>query len=69
MPRSDYSPLSDRTPDEIKEIERARAEIEWAADDRARHAQTFEIIWGVWVFVFQAGVLVLLSLIAWKLWH
>jgi hypothetical protein len=37
-------------------------------EDRRRQGEMFTLIYGIWTFLFQVGVLALLSVIAWKLW-
>ena len=41
---------------------------QWEEEDRRRQGEMFTLIYGIWTFLFQVGVLVLLSVIAWKLW-
>ena len=41
---------------------------QWEEEDRRRQGEMFTLIYGIWTFLFQVGVLALLSVIAWKLW-
>ena len=41
---------------------------QWEEDDRRRQGEMFTLIYGIWTFLFQVGVLAPLSVIAWKLW-
>ena len=40
---------------------------QWEEEDRRRQGEMFTLIYGIWTFLFQVGVLAL-SVIAWKLW-
>ena len=53
----------------LPSIKKGREKMnQWEEEDRRRQGEMFTLIYGIWTFLFQVGVLALLSVIAWKLW-